>query len=132
MKKSTIRLACYALALGALGIGAISFFNAAQYNKAKFKSSSAIVQDAETKLTNLYSTNPNALTDTSDERAHDKALWYNDIYENFYVINQKNKNAYIGTSIPAYTLSTLTLVAFGLILKIEEKAKEKEDNEVAK
>lgn len=130
MKKSTIRLGCYALAIGALGIGSIVCFNLAQYSKAKFKSSSAIVQDAESKLTSLYQQYPNALTDASDERAHDKALWYNDIYEHFYVENEKNKDAYVGFSIPAYLFSTLTLVAFGLILKFEERAKEKEDNTI--
>ena len=131
MKKSTIRLGCYALAIGALGIGSIVCFNLAQYNKAKYKSSSAIVQDAVSKLTSIYQQNPNALTDTSDERAHDKALWYNDIYEHFYVENEKNTDAYVCSSVPAYLLSTLTLVAFGLILKYEEKAKEKEDNQLA-
>ena len=131
MKKSTIRLICYAGILGALSISALALFNAAQYNKAKYNSSKAIVNDAVAKLTNIYKENPNALTDTSDELAHDKALWYNDIYEEFYVINEQNKNAYVGTAIPAYMLSTLTLVAFGLILKYEETAKDKEDNEVA-
>ena len=131
MKKSTIRLIIYASILGALGIGAISLFNAAQYNKAKYKSSNAVVQDAQSKLVSLYSTNPDALTSEQDLRAHDKALWYNDIYETFYVINEQNKNAYISTAIPAYLFSTMTLVAFGLILKYEEKAKDKEDNEVA-
>ena len=131
MKKSTIRLICYASILGALGIGALSLFNAAQYNKAKYKSSYATVQDAESKLVAIYSKTPDALTSTQDERAHDKALWFNDIYETFYVINQKDKNAYVATAVPAYLLSTLTLVAFGLILKYEEKAKDKEDNEVA-
>ena len=132
MKKGTVRLICYASILGALGIGAISLFNAAQYFKAKYKSSNAIVQDAQSKLEALYSTNPDALTSTADERAHDKALWYNDIYERFYVWNEENKNAYLATSIPAYLFSTMTLVAFGLILKFEEKAKDKEDNEVVK
>ena len=131
MKKSTIRLICYAGALGALSISALVLFNSAQYNKAKYKSSNAIVNDAVAKLTNLYKEYPDALTDTSNEAAHDKALWYNDIYEEFYVINEQNKNAYIGTAIPAYTLSTLTLVGFGVILKIEESAKDKEDKEVA-
>ena len=131
MKKSTIRLICYASILGALGIGAISLFNAAQYFKAKYKSSNAQVLDATSKLTALYTTNPDALTNDTDVRAHDKALWYNDIYETFYVINEKNKNAYLATSIPSYLFSTMTLVAFGLILKFEEKAKDKEDNEVA-
>lgn len=132
MKKSTIRLIAYAASIGALGIGSLLFFNNAQFYKAKYKSSSAIVADATAKLTSLYTTNPNALTDDSDVRAHDKALWYNDIYEEFYVINEQNKDAYVGNAIPAYLLSTLTLVAFGVILKVEEKAKEKEDNEVAK
>lgn len=131
MKKGTLRLICYASILGALGIGAISLFNAAQYNKAKYKSSNAIVQDAQSKLISLYTTNPDALTNDQNPAAHDKALWYNDIYENFYVINEKNKNAYVRTAIPAYLFSTMTLVAFGLILKYEEKAKDKEDSEVA-
>ena len=132
MKKGTIRLIAYGLILGCLGIGSIACFNAAQYNKAKYKSSNAIVQDAVSKLTAIYTKTPNALTDTSDERAHDKALWYNDIYEHYYVENEKNKDAYVGTAIPAYALSTLTLVAFGLILKYEEKAKDKEDNAISK
>lgn len=132
MKKGTIRLAAYALVIGGLGITSLVFFNNAQYSKAKFKSSDAIVSDAKAKLTALYTTNPNALTDESDVRAHDKALWYNDIYETFYVINEQNKDDYRWNAIPAYALSTLTLVAFGLILKVEEKAKEKEDKEVAK
>lgn len=132
MNKAKLRLIGYAFAIGTLGIGSLVCFNLAQYNKAKYKSSSAIVDDAVAKLTSIYSTNPNALVDASDERAHDKALWYNDIYETFYVINEQNKNAYVYTALPAYALSTFTLVAFGLILKIEEKAKEKEDAEVIK
>lgn len=130
MKKSTIRLIAYAGIIGAFGIGSVVLFNLAQYNKAKYKSSSAIVDDAVSKLKSVYSENPNALTDTSDERNHDKALWYNDIYEHFYVINEQNKDAYVFTAVPAYLLSTLTLVSFGLILKFEEAAKEKEDNAV--
>ena len=130
MKKGTIRLICYAAALGSLAIGALACFSAAQFNKAKYKASNAIVDDAVSKLTNLYKTNPDALTSNEDPWAHDKALWYNDIYEKYYVENEKNKDAYYATSIPAYALSTLTLVAFGIILKIEEKAKDKEDNAV--
>lgn len=132
MKKSTLRLFAYVAAIGALGISSVVHFNKAQYAKAKYKSSNAVVDDCVAKLTALYTTNPDALTNTDDVRAHDKALWYNDIYENFYVINEENKYEYVYNAIPAYGLSTLTLVAFGLILKIEEKAKEKEDNEVAK
>lgn len=132
MKKSTIRLIAYATVIGGLGLSSVICFNNAQYNKAKYKASKAIVEDAVSKLQALYTTNPDALTNTSDERAHDKALWYNDIYETFYVINEQNKFAYVSNAIPAYTLSTLTLVAFGLILKVEEKAKEREDNAVAK
>jgi len=131
MKKSTRRLIAYAAIIGILGVGSIAFFSASQYYKAKYKSSDAIVNDAVSKLTELYKTNPDALTDASNERDHDKALWYNDIYEHFYVINEQNKDAYVYTSIPAYLLSTLTLVSFGLILKFEEAAKEKEDNAVA-
>ena len=132
MRKSTIRLIAYGVIIGGLGIASLSFFDAAKQNKAKYKSSNAIVADSVAKLTSLYTTNPNALTDESDVRAHDKALWYNDIYEYFYVINEQNKGAYLGTSITAYAFSTLTLVSFGLILKFEDKAKEKEDNDVAK
>ena len=132
MKKSTIRLGAYALILGALGIGSMTFFNIAQYNKAKYKASSAKLQDTVSKLTNIYNQNPNALTDTSDVKNHDAALWYNDIYETMYVVNEQNKDIYVGTAIPAYLLSTLTLVGFGLILKYEEKEKDKEDNTVAR
>ena len=132
MKKGKTRLICYASILGALGIGTVAFFNVAQYNKAKYKATSATVQDAQMKLTTIYSSTPDALTSTENEAAHDKALYYNDIYETYYVRNELNKRAYIGTSIPAYLLSTMTLVAFGLILKYEEKAKDKEDNEVTK
>ena len=132
MKKSTIRLICYAAVICGLGAISLVCFNSAQLYKAKYKSSNAIVADSVAKLTAIYTTNPNALTDDSDIRAHDKALWYNDIYEHFYVVNEQNRDGYIGNTIPAYLFSTFTLVAFGLILKIEEKAKEKEDNEVAK
>ena len=60
---------------------------------------------------------------------HDAGVYWNEIYVHFSEIAKVNAAAYRGTAIPAYIFSMSTLVAFGLILKHAEQAKEKEDEE---
>ena len=60
---------------------------------------------------------------------HEMAMYWQENYDTFDEITKKNSAAYIGTAVPAYAFSLSTLVAFGLILKHAEKAKEKEDEE---
>ena len=87
-----------------------------QFEKAKYKASETVRLSSENKMKT-----------TSGQ----ELVWWTEINEDFTKISKKNSGAYIGTAIPAYTLSIGTLVAFGLVLKHAEATKEKEDNEVA-
>lgn len=116
MAKKNLRTLAYVGIIGGIALAAMTFYTVSQYEKAKFKASETVRLSSENKMK----------TTTGDEQA-----WWTEVNEDFTKISKQNSSAYIGTAIPAYTLSIGTLVAFGLVLKHAEKVKEKEDNEVA-
>ncbi len=118
MNKKTIRKIIYCSIVGGCAIFSLMFFSISQYEKAKYKASEQVRLSSESKLNNLT-------------QGTELYTYWASINEDFIKISSDNRNAYIGTAIPAYTLSILTLVSFGLVLKDAEKQKEKEDNEVA-
>lgn len=121
-KKSKLRLIAYIAIIGSLTLGGLVFFGVSQFEKAKYKSSSVILTGAESQLKMLEAnTEKDALT-------LDKIAWYSDIRDHFDIVNTQNANAYKGTAIPAYLLTTLALVSFGLCLKHADKVKEKEED----
>lgn len=109
--------------VGGLAILTLSLFGVAQYNKAKLKASNSQVLAS----TNILNTIGWEAIDDETSIYHDKAIWYNDIYTHFKAESSKNSATYITTAVFAYTLSILTLVSFGLVLKDADKQKEKED-----
>ena len=115
MKK---RLWAYIGIIGGCGVLAMTFFTISQYEKAKYKASETVRLSSESKIK------------TTPLGSEENAFWVS-VNEDFVNISNVNRGAYIGTAIPAYTLSIMTLVSFGLVLKHAEKMKEKEDNEVA-
>lgn len=118
LAKKTKRSLIYVGIIGGCGVLALTLFTISQYEKAKFKASEQVRLSSESKMK------------TSGEGSPMQVFWTS-VNEDFVKISAQNKAAYIGTAIPAYALSILTLVSFGLILKDAEKQKEKEDNEVA-
>ena len=122
LNKKTLRLGAYGLIVGGLALAGIICFGIAQYNKAKYASSSVALTGAQSQLTMLS-------TSEETEEVIDKKAWYGEIVEHFTVVNQRDANAYKSLSIPAYLLTTLSLVAFGLCLKHADVVKEKEEAE---
>lgn len=120
LSKEKLRLIAYALIVGGLAITGLIFFGVSQYQKAKYKSSSVVLTGAESQLKILNNSE-------KTEENLDKIAWYSDIAEHFTVINNSNANAYKATAIPAYIVTTLALVSFGLCLKFEDIAKAKEE-----
>lgn len=118
-KKRTL---AYVGIIGGIAILALVFFSISQYEKAKYRSSSVVLTGAQSQLKILKAGEQNELT-------LDKIAWYTDIAEEFTVINNRNASAYKGTAIPAYALSTLALISFGLCLKHADKVKEAEDQD---
>lgn len=121
--KKTIRLASYGLIIGGLALAGIICFGVSQYQKAKYSASSVVLTGAQSQLKMAER------EDQNDPGVIDKQQWYGDIAEHFEGINQANANAYKGTAIPAYVLTTLCLVACGLCLKHADYCKEKEEAE---
>lgn len=113
----------YASIVGVCGVAALTLFGVAQFTKAKLNSADIQVMAAKNVLSVL---GEDALTDESSIY-HDKALYFNDQYEHYYERSQKHLKQYTAMSITAYSLSILTLVSFGLVLKHSDKRKEKED-----
>ena len=120
--KGRIRLICYALIIGGCALSALILFAVSLYNKAKYQASSVVLTGAESQLKLLEKEEPTDLV-------RDKIAWYSDIRDYFVDINAKNYNTYKATAIPAYALSTLALISFGLCLKFEDIAKAKEEKE---
>ena len=116
MTKKLARTLAYVGIIGGIAIAAMTFYTISQFEKAKYKASETVRLSSENKMKT-----------TSGQ----ELVWWTEINEDFTKISKKNSGAYIGTAIPAYTLSIGTLVAFGLVLKHAEATKEKEDNEVA-
>lgn len=128
LQKKHKRLLAYAAILGGCAVLAITFFTISQYEKAKYHASVSMELVSEGRLDKLKKADPDALTNT-ESKYHAAAEYWNDIYEHFTYVTKVNSAAYVGTAIPAYVFSMSTLVAFGLILKHAETAKEKEDEE---
>ena len=128
LQKKHKRLLSYVAILGSAAILALSFFAISQFEKAKYQASISIQLVSKNKLDDLIDHDANALENESS-KYHDAAVYWNEINQDFTKITKENSVKYKGTAIPAYLFSMSTLVAFGLILKHAEKAKEKEDEE---
>lgn len=122
LNKGRIRLICYVIIVGGFALSALILFTISLYQKAKYQASSVVLTGAESQLKLLEK-------EEKTDLVKDKIDWYSDIRDYFVDINTKNYNTYKATAIPAYALSTLALVSFGLCLKFEDIAKAKEDKE---
>lgn len=122
--KKSKRKWAYIGIVGGMAIATFALFSTANYFKAKLKSSSAQVMASQ----NILDTIGWDSINNTASIYHDKALWYYDIYTHFTYESKTNSNAYIVTSVFAYTFSILTLVSFGLVLKDADKQKEKEND----
>ena len=145
MDKKKKRLLSYVAILGGLAVSSLTFFTVSQFEKAKCDASTSTLTMCENKLNKLVAAyrkekgmDKTAEVDMAaflaDENSPYRAAaeyWDSNVH---YFRKETNKNsaAYKITAIPAYILSMSTLVAFGLILKHAEKAKEKEDEEAVK
>ena len=139
LAKKHKRLLSYVAILGGLAVLSLTFFTVSQFEKAKCNAANSTLTMCENKLTKLTTAykkdkgvsdvTPEEIIadDTSTYRAATE-YWYSNV-QYFKKESSKNAAVYKGTSIPAYLFSMSTLVAFGLILKHAEKAKEKEDEE---
>ena len=128
LQKKHKRLLAYTGILGGLAVLALTFFTISQFEKAKYQASVSVQLMCQTKLDGALSNDSHALEDESS-LYHNVALYWKENVETFEDITKKNSVAYVGTAVPAYLFSMSTLVAFGLILKHAETAKEKEDEE---
>ena len=128
LQKKHKRLLAYVGILGGLAVLALTFFTISQFEKAKYQASVSVQLVCKNKLDLVLEKDANALKDSSSIY-NDVALYWKENLETFEGITKNNSAAYIGTAVPAYAFSLSTLVAFGLILKHAEKAKEKEDEE---
>ena len=128
LEKKTKRLLAYAGILGGCAILALSLFTVSQFEKAKYQASISNQLMANNKYTEIVEADPNALENESSQY-HDAAVYWDEVLTYFKNETKANSVKYKGTASPAYTLSMGTLIAFGLILKHAETAKEKEDEE---
>lgn len=140
--KKTKRLLAYTAILGGCAALSLTFFTISQFEKAKYQASVSVQLMSGNKFDHLKEAykaekgmgqndeldNATFLADTAS-KYHEAAMYWDDVYSHFTVVTEQNSAAYVGTAVPAYILSMSTLVAFGLILKHAEKAKEKEDEE---
>ena len=129
LQKKHKRLMAYAAILGGCAVLALTFFTVSQFEKAKYQASISTQLVAKNKYDQLIDADKDALTDETS-KYHDAAVYWDELYQHFKQETDNNSVKYKVTAIPAYALSMATLVAFGLILKHAEKAKDKEDEEV--
>ena len=129
LANKTKRLLAYVGIIGGCAVLAMTFFTVSQFEKAKYQASVNTQLMCKNKLDKILDADKTALDDTNTSAFHDAAVWWNDAYQDFKIITQNNSRAYVGTAVPAYLFSMASLVAFGLVLKHAEKAKEKEDEE---
>ena len=142
IQKKHKRLLAYTAILGGAAALALTFFTISQYEKAKYSASVSVQLMAVGKYNQLKEAYKEEMgvergVEVTDEEFlndetsmfNEAAKYWNNIYEHFSYVTKVNSAAYKGTAIPAYIFSMTTLVAFGLILKHAEKAKEKEDEE---
>lgn len=120
--KKSKRKYAYVGIVGGMALISFVMFGVANFNKAKLKASDSQVMASQ----NILETVGWEAINDEDSIYHDKALWYYDIYTHFTYESKTNSTVYVVTSICAYTLSILTLVSFGLVLKDADKQKEKE------
>ena len=128
IQKKTKRLLAYTAILGGCAVLALSLFTVSQFEKAKYQASISTQLVAKGKYDKIIDADSSALTNESS-KYHDAAVYWDEIYQHFTEETKANSIKYKVTAVPAYALSMATLVAFGLILKHAEKAKEKEDEE---
>ena len=128
LQKKHKRLLAYVGILGGLAVLALTFFTISQYEKAKYQASISIQLVCKNKLDLVLDKDAKAVED-ENSKYHEVAMYWQENFQDFETITKKNSIAYKATAIPAYAFSLSTLVAFGLILKHAEKAKEKEDEE---
>ena len=128
LEKKHKRLMAYAAILGGCAALALTFFTVSQFEKAKCQASISMELFSKNKLNEAYGHDENALNDENSQY-HDYAVYWDEVYTYFVNETTRNSAAYKGTAVPAYAFSMFTLVAFGLILKHAESAKEKEDEE---
>ncbi len=120
--KGRIRLICYAAIIGAFAISALVLFTLSLYKKAQCQASSVVLTGAESQLKLLEK-------EEETDLVRDKIAWYSDIRDYFVEVNANNYKTYKALAIPAYALSTMALISFGLCLKFEDMAKAKEEKE---
>ena len=129
LAKKTKRLLAYVGIIGGCAVLAMTFFTVSQFEKAKYQASENTRLMCQNRLNKILDADKTALEDDNTSAFHEPAVWWNNALNDFKRITTQNSVAYKGTAIPAYVLSMGALVAFGLVLKHAEKAKEKEDEE---
>ena len=128
LQKKHKRLLAYVGILGGLAVLALTFFTISQFEKAKYQASVSMQLVCKNKLDAVLDKDPDA--EKNDKSSYyEIAMYWQENFDEFVKITKDNSIAYKATAIPAYLLSMSTLVAFGLILKHAEQAKEKEDEE---
>ena len=128
LQKKHKRLLAYVGILGGLAVLALTFFTISQFEKAKYQASISMQLVCKNKLDAVIDKEPNAKEDEHNNY-YQIAMYWQENLDEFTRITKENSVAYKATAIPAYLFSMSTLVAFGLILKHAEQAKEKEDEE---
>ena len=139
LHKKHKRLLAYTAILGGCAILALTLFTVSQYEKAKCKAAEDTYLQCKTEYQDtkdkylmekgLDTVEDEVFVNDETSQYHDLALYWNEVYQHFDHVVKENAVAYKATCIPAYVFSMSTLVAFGLILKHAETAKEKEDEE---
>ena len=139
LAKKHKRVLSYVAILGGLAVSSLVFFTVSQFEKAKCDASTSTLTMCENKLNKLTAAykkekgvtevDMEAFLNDENSQYHDAAVYWNANVNYFKSETNKNSAFYIATAVPAYILSMSTLVAFGLILKHAEQAKEKEDEE---
>ena len=128
LQKKHKRLMAYAAILGGCAVLALTLFTVSQFEKAKYQASISTQLVAKGKYDKIIDADKDALSNT-ESKYHDAAVYWDEIYQHFTDETNANSIKYKATAVPAYALSMATLVAFGLVLKHAEKAKDKEDEE---
>ena len=128
LAKKTKRLLAYVGIIGGCAVLAMTFFAVSQFEKAKYQASVNTQLMCKNRYDKLIDADPTAL-ENENSAYHNAAVWWKQVYDDFTGYTIQNSNAYKGTAIPAYIFSMASLVAFGLVLKHAETAKEKEDEE---
>ena len=145
LAKGKKRVLCYGLILGGLAVLSLTFFTISQFEKAKCVASEAMTLNCKRELTDVVNQykkdqgipktddiDMDAFLADTENYLNPAAVYWNANYVHFQKVSAANSAARQGTAIPAYLFSMSTLVAFGLILKHAEKAKEKEDEEAVR